>query len=346
MAAPPRYEMEYHITSIVEGDDDATFTVRRNGKVFYIEVSPSNFVNSPSTTNKYKSYLEVLKSGEEVLGEIYDIDVYEWVMAPFEASLIELAPDLPVESVENITVTLKEYLYPDFFVFILDIIDEKLQPRRVLTERSPHWPSFVRFDDDFLDDLETWTAFYDPAGIITSHKNPKDALFKPPKRVLIEKGQIACFLKRCHGSVQITQELKTYKKIHAAGSDSQVNLCHMYGIVMDDNGFILGLLLTHIECGRPLSNIVIPEEPNDPPPAVREGWMGQIEAALSALHASDVVWGDVKAENVLIDESNNAWLIDLGGGYTEGWVDKDIAGTVTGDFAGMAKLKKLLFPSN
>ncbi|KAL6888025.1 hypothetical protein GGI43DRAFT_425918 [Trichoderma evansii] len=321
MAAPPRYEMEYHITSMLEGDDDATFT-------------------------KYKTYLEVLQSGEEVLGEIYDIDVYDWVMAPFHPFLIELAPDPSVESIENIRVTLKEYLYPEFFVFILDIIDEKLQPRRVLPERSPHWPSFVRFDDDFLDDLETWTAFYDPAGILASHKNPEDALFKPPKKVLIEKGQTECFFNRCHGNVQITQELKTYKKIHAAGPDSQVNLCHLYGIVMDDNSFILGLLLAHIDCGRPLSNLVDPEDPDDPLPAIRERWMGQIEAALSTLHANDIVWGDVKAENVLIDKNENAWLIDFGGGYTKGWVDEDVAGTVTGDFAGMAKLKKLLFPSS
>lgn len=141
-----------------------------------------------------------------------------------------------------------------------------------------------------MDELETWTAFYDPAGIITSHKNPEDALFKPPKRVLIEKGRIACFFKPCHGSVEITQELKTYKKIHAAGLDSQVNLCHMYGIVMDDDDFILGLLLTHIDCSRSLSIIVHPEEPNDPPPAIRDRWMGQIEAALAALHTNDMVW--------------------------------------------------------
>lgn len=266
-------------------------------------------------------------------------------MAPFGPFLTEFAPDPSAESVENIQVTLKDYLYPEFFVFVLDIIDEKLQPRRVPTERSPHWPLSVVFDDDFLDDLETWTAFYDPAGVIISHKNPEDALFKPPKKVLIEKGQTACFFKCCHGSVQIIRELKTYKRIHAAGLDSQVNLCYMHGFVMDDNNSILGLLLTHIECGRRLSNIVIPEKPNDPPRALRERWMGQIEAALSALHANDIVWEDVKAGNILIDEKDNALLIDFGGGYTEGWVNKDIAGTVARDFAGMAELKKLVFPS-
>ncbi|KAK0761416.1 hypothetical protein N5P37_006366 [Trichoderma harzianum] len=301
--AAPRYEIENVVTSIRKDDNDARFTVRRNGKVFYIKLSPSNFVNSPNMTNKYKAYLEVLNSGQEVLGEIYDTDFYNWAMAPFEPFFTNLAPDTPVE-----TIT--------------------LQPRLVPTEESPYWPSFIRFDDDFLDYLETWTSLYDPANIIISHKAPKDALFKAPKKVLIDKGQTVCFFKRCYGSIQITQELTTYKKIHEAGLGSSVNVCRLYGIVMDDCDFILGPLLTYIECGdRPLSARVHPEEPDDPTPANR------------------IVCGDVKTANVLIDENENAWLVDFGGGYTEGWVDKEVAGTVVGDFTGMTRLRTLLFPA-
>ncbi|KAL6811614.1 hypothetical protein J3E69DRAFT_350021 [Trichoderma sp. SZMC 28015] len=310
-------------------------------RFFYIKLSLSNFVNSPNMTNKYKSYLEVLKSDQEVLGEIYDTDVYDWVMAPSEPFFTNLAPN-PLD--ETLTVTLKEYPYPEFFIFILDIIDEKLQPRLVPTEESPYWPSFVRFDDDFLDDLQTWTFLYDPTNIVISHKAPKDALFKAPKKILIDKGQTVCFFKCCYGSIQITQELKMYKKIHETGLDSRVNVCRLYGIVMDDCDF-LGLLLTYVDCGdRPLSARVHPEEPDDPTPAIREQWMGQLETALSALHENHIVWGDVKAANVLIDGIEDAWLVDFGGGYTEGWVDKEVAGTVMGDFTGMAKLRTLLFP--
>lgn len=77
MAASSRYEIEHVVTSIREDDNDARFTIRRNGKAFHVKLSLSNFINSPSMTNKYKSYLEVLKSGQEVLGEIYDTDVYD-----------------------------------------------------------------------------------------------------------------------------------------------------------------------------------------------------------------------------------------------------------------------------
>lgn len=87
-----------------------------------------------------------------------------------------------------------------------------------------------------------------------------------------------------------------------------------------------------------------PDEHDDPPAEIRGQWIDQLEATLAALHKNGIIWGDVKAENVLIDTDNNAWITDFGGGYTEGWVAKEVAGTVTGDWAGMAELRKLLLP--
>ncbi|ENH72731.1 hypothetical protein FOC1_g10013398 [Fusarium oxysporum f. sp. cubense race 1] len=269
-------------------------------------------------TEKYMAYLEVLESGEKVIGDIYDTDVYEWVMAPFVSLLVKLAPP-PVT---------------------------RASISGVLSETSPVRPSFVTFDDDFLDDLETWTALYDPAGIVLSFKDPEDALFKPPSKVLIDDYRTECFFKPCNSGVQIRRELGTYKMIHAAGLDSQFNLCHLYGIVMDEYDFILGILLTHIDNrGCPLSTKIALKEHDDPPPEVRQRWMDQIDAAVSGLHDAGIIWGDVKTENVLIDQDSNAWVTDFGGGYTKGWVDKEVAETMEGDKMGMAKLREFVFPA-
>ena len=46
---------------------------------------------------------------------------------------------------------------------------------------------------------------------------------------------------------------------------------------------------------------------------------------------------------MLIDQDDNAWITDFGGGYTRGWVDEKIAGTVEGDLAGMAKVREFIF---
>lgn len=74
-------------------------------------------------------------------------------MAPFKPLFAELAPN-PSCLPKDIKITLKDHLFLEFFVFALDIIDEKLYARRVIAKRSPYWPSFVRFDNNFLDDLE------------------------------------------------------------------------------------------------------------------------------------------------------------------------------------------------
>lgn len=346
MASPPAYQIEYHSTSIDEDDRDAMFKIRRNGKVFHIQISPCTFVNSPAMTEKYLACIEVLRSGKEVMGDIFDTDVYEWIVKPCEPLLVELAPPPPGDP-NHTRVSLQQHLFAESFVLHLDIIDEELLARRVLTGKAPFRPSFCRFDESFLDELEEWTHFYDPAGIILSFKDPKDALFQEPGKVLIDNEQTECFYKPCHSRIEAVRELKTYKAIAAAGLyGGQLNLCRVHGVVMDECDFILGILLSYVDCAdRPLSARVSPEDADDPPTRVRRKWVGQLDVTLSSLHKAGIVWGDVKAENVLIDQSNNAWITDFGGGYTEGWVDRALADTIEGDAMGMAKIRKLLFPS-
>lgn len=344
MANIVRYQIENQTISIHEDDHDASFTVRRNGKVFYIQLSPSHFINSPIATAQYLSYLNFLRSGEEVLGDIYESDVYEWVMAPFKQLLVDLAPTPPGDS-RDIHLTLQQHLFPEFFVFDLHFINEQPTPHRIFRKTPPCRPSFVRFDDALLDELEEWTMFYDPANITSSFKKPDDALFKFPRKVVLKNGD-KWFFKPCHSSVQLIRELKIYKAIEAAGLVDKLNLCRLYGIIMDECDFILGILLSYIDCAdRPLSARVHPDTPNDPPLATRRRWMEQLESTLGELHDRGIVWGDAKAENVLIDQNDDAYITDFGGGYTNGWVDKDLAETLDGDLMGMAKIRGLLFPS-
>ena len=66
-------------------------------------------------------------------------------------------------------------------------------------------------------------------------------------------------------------------------------------------------------------------------PERRRKWASQIWETINRLHAVGVIWGDGKASNVVIDEQDDAWLIDFGGGFTKGWVDEDLADTIEGD---------------
>ena len=110
---------------------------------------------------------------------------------------------------------------------------------------------------------------------------------------------------------------------------------------MDDCGFILGILLTYLDHRGPLS-VQVDRENDDPALEVREKWMSQIENTVSELHKHGIIWGDAKAENALLDANGDVWVIDFGGGYTRGWVEKEEAETMAGDMTGLTKIRKYL----
>lgn len=77
-----------------------------------------------------------------------------------------------------------------------------------------------------------------PSKLPSASKIPlEDVLYKQPKRVLIENDKTEFFFKPCYSIVQSIRELKTYKTIVAADLDRYTNLCYLYGVVMDDQGF-------------------------------------------------------------------------------------------------------------
>ena len=55
-----------------------------------------------------------------------------------------------------------------------------------------------------------------------------------------------------------------------------------------------------------------------------------------------VVWGDVKPDNILIDEGGDAWAIDFGGGYSPDWINHEKRDTMEGDMQEVSRLKTFL----
>ena len=97
---------------------------------------------------------------------------------------------------------------------------------------------------------------------------------------------------------------------------------------------ICGLLLTYVRHHESLGFI----NANETPLERRNKWISQIQQTIKKLHSEGIVWGDVKPENILIDENDDLWFIDFGGSFTPGWVDEDKAETVKGDCQGMNRI--------
>lgn len=44
----------------------------------------------------------------------------------------------------------------------------------------------------------------------------------------------------------------------------------------------------------------------------------------------EILWGDAKAANALLDSNDDAYLVDSGGGYTKDWVEKEKFNSIEG----------------
>ena len=142
--------------------------------------------------------------------------------------------------------------------------------------------------------------------------------------------------------MDIYRRLETLRPATATGERTDVHVPRLYGVVQDEqSGRVLGLIASWIDCGnRTLTCALLY---GNKPELLRRKWDQQVSSTVAYLHEAGVVWGDAKAENVLVDTDDNAWVIDFGGGYTKGWVGRDRMETIEGDQEGLPKIKELLY---
>lgn len=103
-----------------------------------------------------------------------------------------------------------------------------------------------------------------------------------------------------------------------------------------DTEHILGFLRQWVP-GRRLSDIITSATSQN-----KEKWASQIRQTVELLHQHGLIWGGGKPDSIIIDEQDNAWLIDFGGGYTRGWIDEDLAETKEGDEQALNRIMELL----
>jgi serine/threonine protein kinase len=326
---------EFFVTTylISDHDNDCELTVRGNGKLFYVRISSSGLQNSPNVLKKYLKYLEVLRSGEEQVDGVFDDEFYEWVIQLFTPLFEQLAP--PSNSASG-RVTLQDYLFPTYFVCALKALNDEIAPCRLETRKTGRMPPGVQLRQEIHDDLKTWTTIFHPVDVESSPFSSAYALRAGPKKVLVDDGKTPRFFKAFSAGAPFhaIAELQAYRRIAKADLASNVRVCRLHGVVQNENGLLMGMLLTHIEHATTLSMASWP----DTPFSLKQLWVNQLSETLTQLHQAGLVWGDAKPGNVLIDVANDAWIVDFGGGYTEGWVEREKAGTIEGDLEGMANI--------
>ena len=305
-------------------DTNSELVLMCNYQRFIIHLFEENFTHSESLRNKYLFFLNVAEN-YELDGHTVE-DFHDWIAEP----LLPVLRDLPEAATGR---TLHDFLFPETHRYTISADGDQLTAVRLRRNQDTD----PIFGVEVSEDACTSWPFLDPRQlqIHAEAQDPRPSS-STPSMIRLHDGSFA-FLKlaRPGDKRSLMNEIDTYRRIQDASLDETLNIPRLLGIVRNEERQVFGLLLSYINCRR--TTLHCASKPGTQR-HLKQKWALQITRLLDKLHEADVVWGDVKPDNVLIDRDENAWLIDFGGGYTEGWVPKELAGSLQGDSEGLKKL--------
>lgn len=187
---------------------------------------------------------------------------------------------------------------------------------------------------------------------------PADAeehpLLHGPSKVIAKESRTECFFKglgaASKGTINELIVLHTIDNATKNGSlASEARVCRLHGLVVDSLGphrsdkRVVGMLLTYIETKRRgifgTLHYVAHEEQSR---RHFHRWANDLNNTLDGLRKAGCIWGDAKPDNVLVDNEDNVWLVDFGGGYTLAWLGEEQQGAQRGDLDAMKKIRQWL----
>lgn len=165
-------------------------------------------------------------------------------------------------------------------------------------------------------------------------------------RVMVEGKEMCSKAGNSKGDDAAQRELDCLWKITASPHATTLRVPKLLGLIeTPNNNKTIGFLEEYIPVSEnwELSTLGSIETVSAIDESRRRKWASQIRDSVRLLHQIGVIWGDGKASNVLIHrETDDAWIVDFGGGWTEGWVDEDLSGTVKGDEVAVKKIVEYL----
>jgi tRNA A-37 threonylcarbamoyl transferase component Bud32 len=132
------------------------------------------------------------------------------------------------------------------------------------------------------------------------------------------------------------REIELLHRIQSKGLAEEFNVPKLEALVgwKDSKIEVMGYLLSVIDDPVPLTKLLDSEVDE----SKRKHWARETKRTVELLHQHGIVWGDAKADNFLVDREDRLWVIDFGGSYTDGWVDKELNETMEGDEQAVEKI--------
>jgi hypothetical protein len=308
--------------------EDARLVTFCNGHRVIIDLDAEYFTTSPSLLQQYRFFLQVAEHFE--LDGYTEEDFYEWIVEPLLPVFHQLS------KIENDNATLDAFFKPKTRFYALQAEGDSLTAvEQQVEDDTPI------FGIHIADDVCSSFPLFKPSEL--QQLEERDRIGPPstkPTKVQLPDGTVS-FLKVAHSGEQrsLLDEVKAYTQIQDASLDISLRISRLIGIVRDEEGIVYGLLLTFIDCHN--KTLFCAAKPGSDK-TLRQKWLQQVTETVTQLHLAGIAWGDAKPDNVLIDRGGDAWLIDFGSSYTEGWVPRDLAGTIEGDEVGLQRMREFL----
>jgi hypothetical protein len=312
-------------------DSDSELVVMCNGRCFIIQLFADQL--SESLRDQYLFFLRVAENLE--LDGLYVQDFWNWAVEPLIPFFRAVGPDDKARQ-----PTLDNFLFPETFVYTLRAVSGQLIPEPKDRNHAEHVEP--RFGIPLADGICAPWAYFLPSEILICQNHVPGPPSQTPSRVLLKDGSVAFIKLMRRGDNQpLLNELDKYKMLDEARLGNTLRVSRLRGVVRDESGLVFGLLLTYIHCKFMTLSYAVKLETS---PSLQQKWATQLRDIIDQLHDAGIVWGDAKPDNVLIDTNQDAWVVDFGGGYTEGWVPKKLAGTMEGDQHALEKMVEFIGP--
>ncbi|KAJ5329460.1 hypothetical protein N7452_009850 [Penicillium brevicompactum] len=306
---------DYDIVEFSWGSFNGTaeLTIRCYGRQFHIQVSQKNLDDGSELKRNFQHLLRRLDDPIYVEGD-GDTDPMEdlcfWIAFNCNSQMRDLDSPYPPP-----IHTLKDWFSLETVVLTMIMKDDHLA-----TITSPPDPSLVAILTRQMELPVPFQSLNLPTLDPSTITLPVGPEHTRPAEVFL--GSDRFFFKATYTHSHAIREISSLLRLKEMGLIQVVRSPVLHGFVRSSED----------------SNKIFKDEPV----SVRTEWVRQLGDTIGALHKADVIWGDAKPDNILVDTDNNLRLIDFGGGYTHGWVDEDKAETVEGDKQALLRMTTFL----
>jgi hypothetical protein len=343
----------FSMLDLYVSDEAVEYAFLLNGTRFFVSVVAENLRGKGDLLKEFNAFKDDLDDPDT------QFQFEEWVLAALQNFVQELAPT--PEPGTRKPVTLLQFFSPPTFAFQLINENGKLRgiqepynyenhgdlsPRTRIVDNSTHVPApSATSNNRVLLRSELPSVPLIPASEL---ERVDDGLHDyemsdVPKKVRRRGSDEVFFFKagfKDHGHLR---EIELLSRISDTGKFyPPFRTSKIVGLVVWDNDCaaeetsLMGFLLEYVN-GDSLQVLM-----DSASMATRMKWIGQIEATVERLHEFGIVWGDVKPDNVMIDDKEDAIVVDFGGGYTPDYIPRELQQTAQGDLIGLEHMRAAL----